>query len=45
MPLVYGYLANGNPASQGGSTTLPTKKNIYNISNKINMNDNINQVF
>ena len=28
MPLVRGYLANGNPASQGGSTTLPTKKTL-----------------
>ena len=27
MPLVHGYIDNGNPSSQGVSTTLPTKKN------------------
>ena len=26
MPLLHGSLSNGNPSSQGGSTTLPTKR-------------------
>ena len=35
MPFVRGYLSNGNPSSQWGSTTFPTTKKTHSNPRKV----------